>query len=82
LETLKSPRTHPSRQILFQIKTDRPKDLKIAPEARKIVLECNKAEKIGKPYEPKRRAVSEDTLTYEEKMQRDMDQFVIQEMRK
>jgi hypothetical protein len=52
------------------------------PEAKKIVLECKRAEKIGKPYEPKPRSVSESTLTYEQRMERDMDQYVIEEMRR
>ena len=54
------------------------------PEAKKIVLYCKRAEKMGRPYEPKQRSVSENnnTLTYEQRMERDMDQYVIEEMRK
>ena len=54
------------------------------PEAKKIVLDCKRAEKMGRPYEPKQRSVSENnnTLTYEQRMERDMDQYVIEEMRK
>jgi hypothetical protein len=37
---------------------------------------------MGRPYEPKARSVSENTLTYEQRMERDMDQYVIEEMRK
>lgn len=45
-------------------------------------MECKRAEKLGKPYEPKKRSVSENTLTYEQRMVKDMDQYVIEEMRK
>jgi hypothetical protein len=45
-------------------------------------MDCKRAENMGRPYEPKQRSVSENTLTYEQRMERDMDQYVIEEMRK